>query len=100
MAQFLFVIGMLALMWLLLIRPQQQRVRAQRTLVASLQVGDDVITAGGLFGRIVGLEPDADPPAVRLEIADGVVVRLAAAAVSRPARIRPPTPTEGPDDSV
>lgn len=100
MPQLLFAIGMLALMWLLLIRPQQQRVRARQALVASLVEGDEVITAGGLFGRIVELEPRADPPALRLQIADGIVIRVATAAVARPVGQPAPTSAEGPDGTA
>ena len=92
-----FAVVTLVLAWLLLIRPQQQRVRAQQQLVASLEVGDDVVTAGGMFGRVAGRDDTTDPPSVELEVADGVVIRLAAAAIARPAGIRPPDPPEGPD---
>src|SRR5687768_153144 len=97
MPQFVFAAVMLALMWFLLIRPQQQRVRAQQQLVSSLEVGDEVITAGGMFGRVAGVDETTDPPSVRLEVADGVVVRLATAAIARHAGTRPPDPPEGPD---
>jgi preprotein translocase subunit YajC len=97
MPQIVFAVVTFALMWLLLIRPQQQRVRAQQQVVASLKVGDEVVTAGGVFGRIVGLAETTDPPSVQLEVADGVVIRLATAAVARPTGARPPEPPEGPD---
>jgi preprotein translocase subunit YajC len=66
-------------MWLLLIRPQQQRLRAQRQLVASLGVGDEVVTAGGVVARIVRL----DDQEAALEVAPGVVVTFLRAAISR-----------------
>ncbi len=68
-----------ALMWLLLIRPQQARVRKQRELVASIQVGDEVLTAGGIVGivRVLGDEE------LRLETSPGVELRLIRAAVTR-----------------
>jgi preprotein translocase subunit YajC len=97
MPQLLFAVVTFALMWLLLIRPQQQRVRAQQQVVASLKVGDEVVTAGGVFGRVAGLDETTDPPSVRLEVADGVVIRLATAAIARPTGARPPEPPEGPD---
>lgn len=97
MPQLLFAVVTIALMWLLLIRPQQQRVRAQQQVVASLKVGDEVVTAGGLFGTVAGLDETTDPPSVLLQVADGVVIRLATAAIARPARTQPPEPPEGPD---
>lgn len=78
MAQLLFPLIFLGLMWFLLVRPQQQRVRRQRELVASLAVGDEVVTAGGIVGRIVGL----DEQEVRLEVAPGVELRFVRFAVN------------------
>ena len=49
---------MLGAMWFLLIRPQQQRARAQRALLSALAVGDEVLTVGGIFGTITGIEGD------------------------------------------
>jgi preprotein translocase subunit YajC len=67
------------MMWLLLIRPQQQRVRRQQGLLESLQEGDEVVTAGGMVGRIRTLHDDrAD-----IELAPGVVVTFLRGAVSQ-----------------
>ena len=60
------------LMWMLLIRPQQQRVRRHQAVVASLQVGDEVVTAGGFYGRITRLDDES----AWLELAPGVVARV------------------------
>lgn len=65
--------------YFLLLRPQQQRVRRQRELVGAIGVGDRVVTAGGLVGRVVN-ETDER---LQLEIADGVVVEFLRLAVSR-----------------
>ena len=66
-------------MWALLIRPQQQRARKQRELVASLEVGDRVVTAGGLVARIVGLTEEQ----ASLEAAPGVTLTFLRAAINR-----------------
>ncbi len=79
---------MLALIWVLLVRPQQQRVRRQRELVASLRLGDEVVTVGGMVGRIVGL----DDQYVELEVAPSVVVRFLRVAVNNRAGAEPDTP--------
>lgn len=78
MAQLLFPLIFLGLMWFLLVRPQQQRVRQQRELVASLEIGDEVVTSGGLVGTIVGL----DETEARIEVAPGVVMRFVRFAVN------------------
>ena len=76
--QLVFPLILLVLMWLLLVRPQQQRLRRQRELIASLEVGDEVVTAGGVMGRIVALDGDQ----VHLEVSPGVVVRFVRIAVN------------------
>ena len=76
--ELLFPLLFLALMWFVLIRPQQQRVRRQQALVASLAVGDEVITAGGIVGRIVALDADE----AHIEVAPGVVMRFLRLAVN------------------
>ena len=70
---------LLAVMWFLLIRPQQARLRKQRELVASIQVGDEVLTAGGVIGTVRVLTEDE----IRLEVGPGVEMRLLRAAVTR-----------------
>src|SRR4051794_17043738 len=70
---------LLAVMYLLLIRPQQQRVRRQRDLVRTLDVGDRIVTIGGVLGTIVTLDEDT----AEVEIADGVVVEFMRPAISR-----------------
>ncbi len=82
---------LIALMWLLLIRPQQARVRKQRELVASIQVGDEVLTAGGIIGtvRVLGDQE------LRLEVSPGVELRLLRGAVSR--RLEPDADTAADD---
>ena len=76
--ELLFPLLFLGLMWFVLIRPQQQRVRRQQELVAALRVGDQVITAGGIVGRIVGLDDDE----AHIEVAPGVVMRFLRLAVN------------------
>jgi preprotein translocase subunit YajC len=68
-----------AVMWFLLIRPQQQRVRRQQALLQSLEVGDEVITAGGMVGRIRSL----DDQRAAIELAPGVVVDFLRGAISQ-----------------
>jgi len=90
-AQLLFPLIFLGLMWFLLVRPQQQRVRRQRELVASLALGDEVVTAGGIVGRIVGLDDDE----ARIEVSPGVVMRFVRIAVN--ARVPDPALGAGGD---
>jgi preprotein translocase subunit YajC len=65
----------------LMVRPQRRRAAAHRQFVAALSVGDEVITSGGIFGTIRGLDDDS----VDLEIAPGTVLRIARIAIAQPA---------------
>lgn len=67
--------------YFLLIRPQQRRVRQQRELLESLRVGDEVMTAGGMFGTVRQIDPDTDT--VTLEISPGTSVRMLRQAIAR-----------------
>jgi preprotein translocase subunit YajC len=82
---FVILLLLFAAMWFFTIRPQQQRLRQQRELVATLQLGDVVLTAGGLVGRILSLDDEETV----LDVGRGapVEVRVARAAVTR--RISP-----------
>jgi len=62
--------GFFAFMYFFIIRPQRQRQRQMQELIQSLTPGDEVVTIGGLHGRIVSVEEKT----VDLRVADGVVV--------------------------
>ena len=49
------MLGLFAVMWFILIRPQRKRQKEHEALVAALGKGDEVITASGILGKIVGL---------------------------------------------
>jgi preprotein translocase subunit YajC len=74
----IFIGAMLVLMWALLIQPQRRRQQKQASLLSELTVGDEVVTLGGLFGRVQSVEDDA----VMLEIAPQTSVRVAKSAVA------------------
>jgi preprotein translocase subunit YajC len=66
-------------MWFLVLRPQQARLRAQRELVASLEAGDRVVTAGGIVGTLTVVGESevtlATRPGVELQVLRGAVSR-------------------------
>jgi preprotein translocase subunit YajC len=64
-------------MYFLWIAPQQKQRKAQAEMIAALLPGDDVITAGGIYGRVVSITEDD----VKLEVAPGVAVRVARGAI-------------------
>ncbi len=82
---------LLLMMYLLVIRPQQQRIRAQQAVVASLEVGDEVVSSAGIFGRVAALDEEV----ATLEVAAGVELRFARQAIARRVEQVPPTEVEG-----
>jgi len=70
---------MIVVFYVLLIRPQQKRLKQHQALVAHLEMGDEVITIGGMYGKVRRM----DDTHIWLEVADGVVLRFARQAISR-----------------
>ncbi len=66
-----------AIFYFLLIRPQQKRAKQHRTMIAALARHDEVVTTGGIMGKIVDLHPND----ITLEIAPEVKIKLQKAAV-------------------
>jgi preprotein translocase subunit YajC len=77
----LLPIAFLAVLYLLLIRPQQKRRKEQERMVRTLEVGDDVVTIGGLHGRVVALSDTAMDIAVDAD--EDVIVRYERSALGR-----------------
>ena len=78
MGGYIFILVLLVVMWFLLIRPQRRRQVESQRLLQSLEVGKEIVTAGGLYGTITALEDDE----ARVRIADGVEVRIAKRAIA------------------
>jgi preprotein translocase subunit YajC len=77
--EFLPLVVLAVLFWVLIIRPQRNRARRQGQVIESLERGQEVVTAGGLYGRIDHVGDDD----IRLEIAPETVVRVDKRAVSK-----------------
>ncbi|ALE52362.1 preprotein translocase subunit YajC [Candidatus Thioglobus autotrophicus] len=67
-----FLIIMFVLMYFLLIRPQQKRAKEHKTLLGALKAGDEVVTNGGVVGKVMSV----DESFATLEIAQNVVVKV------------------------
>jgi preprotein translocase subunit YajC len=65
--------------YFLLIRPQQQRVKAHQQMVEAVRRGDTVVTAGGLVGKVAKVKDDGE---IMVEIADNVQVRVVRSTLS------------------
>ncbi|MFN2432913.1 MAG: preprotein translocase subunit YajC [Gemmatimonadota bacterium] len=69
---FLPIVAMLAILYFLLLRPQQKEAKRHQEMLRALKKGDDVVTAGGLFGRILSLNEER----VSLRVDEGVKVEV------------------------
>ena len=68
--------------WSLVIFPRQRDFQKQQKYVSALNPGDEMITFGGIIGRVLSVEPEKG--IATIEIAEGVVVRVLAASLMRP----------------
>jgi len=74
----IIIVVLFAAMWLFLIRPQRRRQVEQARLQDSIASGDEILTAGGVYGTVRAIEEDV----VQVEIAPGTVIKLDRRAVA------------------
>ena len=75
--EFLPLIALLAVFYFLILRPQQKRAKEHKALIEALQKGDEVVTIGGILGKVTKVGDDN----VAVEIADNVVIQVQKAAI-------------------
>ena len=78
MGSVIVLAAMFVLLWVFLIMPQRRRAQAQRELIASVEVDDEILTVGGLIGRVRSIQEEE----LVLEIAPGTQVRVARRSVA------------------
>ncbi len=88
--EFLPLVALALLFWLFILRPQRRRSQQQAALWSNLEAGAEVVTTGGMYGRIRTLDEDS----VQLEVAPDTVVRVDRRAVARV--VPPPSTSEDP----
>ena len=69
--QWLPIVGMIAIFWFLIIRPQMKRQKEHQQKISALKMGDQVITAGGLVGKVAKV----DDVYAEIDLAQGVRVK-------------------------
>jgi preprotein translocase subunit YajC len=74
-----YLVVLVALFFVLIVRPQRRQAAAHRALVKSIEVGNEVITSGGIFGTVRAVDDDV----LEVEVASGVVVKVARAAIAQ-----------------
>ncbi|MBT9382279.1 preprotein translocase subunit YajC [Pseudooceanicola sp. CBS1P-1] len=72
-AQFLPLILIFAIMYFLLIRPQQKKAKDHRAMIDAVRRGDQVVTQGGIIGKVSKVKEDGE---IEVEIAENVKVRV------------------------
>ena len=70
--------GMFLLFWLLILRPQSKRAKEHRDLVSSIGKGDEVLTSGGLLGKVVRVSEDY----LAVDVGTGLEVKIQKAAIA------------------
>src|SRR5258706_10825980 len=68
----IMLVGMFAVFWFLLIRPQQKRAKEHKAMIEAIAKGDEVVVAGGVLGRVTHLGPTY----VSVEVADKVEIKV------------------------
>ncbi|KIC42288.1 preprotein translocase subunit YajC [Ruegeria sp. ANG-R] len=80
-AQFLPLILIFAIMYFLLIRPQQKKVKEHQAMVEAVRRGDQVVTQGGLIGKVSKVKEGDNE--IEVEIAEGVKVRVVKSTIAQ-----------------
>lgn len=80
LAQFVPLILIFAIMYFLMIRPQQKKLKEHQAMVAALRRGDMVVTQGGLIGKVTKVKDENE---VEIELADGVKVRAVQSTIAQ-----------------
>ena len=83
----LFIVVIFGGIYFLLIRPRQQKMRAAADQARQLSVGDEVVSAGGIYGRVVAMDADV----AEVEVAPGVVMTFLRRAISAAPGGNPPS---------
>ena len=78
--QFIPLILIFAIMYFLLIRPQQKKVKEHQAMVEALRRGDQVVTQGGLIGKVSKVKEDNE---IEVERAEGVKVRVVKSTIAQ-----------------
>ena len=79
LTQLVLLGGLIAVFYFLLIRPQKRRVEQHRQLISSVDVGDEIVTIGGLYGTVTAIGDDD----FELEPSPGTRLRFVKSAIAR-----------------
>ena len=74
----LFLIGFMVLIWFLMIRPENKRRKSHQVMLSSLEIGDEVVTAGGILGKITKIGDQF----LEVTLNDSMKVKIQVSAIS------------------
>jgi len=89
--QLLLPIALIALLYFMMIRPQQKRAKDQQSMIANIKPGDEIITIGGIYATVVSVGDR-----IRVAVADGSELELATMAIGRVLPVEASVPDEEP----
>jgi preprotein translocase subunit YajC len=78
--QFIPLLLIFGIMYFLLIRPQQKKVKEHQNMVEALRRGDQVVTQGGIIGKVYKVKEDGE---IEVEVSEGVRVRVVKSTVAQ-----------------
>ncbi|SOH93485.1 preprotein translocase subunit YajC [Monaibacterium marinum] len=78
--QFLPIVLIFGIVYFLMIRPQQKRVKEHKAMVEALRRGDVVVTQGGLIGKVIKVKEDNE---IEVELSEGVKVRVVQSTIAQ-----------------
>jgi len=76
--QFIPLIGIIVVFYFFMIRPQQKKAKDQKKFIDEVKKGDDVVTIGGIYGRVAEIEGDT----ISLEVERGGRIKMSKSAIS------------------
>jgi preprotein translocase subunit YajC len=89
----IYLVILVAAFYFLIVRPQRRQSMVRRQLLNAVEVGDEIVTSGGVYGTVLAIDDES----LDVEIAPGVVVKVARGAVA--ARLSPESADDGDEDT-
>ena len=88
----IYLVLLVAAFYFLIVRPQRRQSMIRRQLLQAVDVGDEIVTSGGIYGTVVSIDDDT----LEVQIADGLIIKLARGAVA--AKVGPDAPDDDDGD--
>ena len=84
----IYLVILVAAFYFLIVRPQRRQSMIRRQLLNAVDVGDEIVTSGGIYGTVLSIEDES----LEVLIAEGIVIKLARGAVA--AKVGPDAPDD------